>query len=282
MVVALVALLLSTTGGNSNKSGLPRIHRIVLIVLENQDFDSVIGDRSARELNRLARRYALLTNYFALEHPSLPNYLALVSGSTHGVKTDCLRCMFSARNLADTLEEAHRTWKVYAEGLRARGFAGSRSGLYVKRHNPFLYFRDVASNPARRIQVVPLPEFKRDLSLGVLPDFSFVVPDLCHSTHDCTLAHGDGWLRRFLRPLLTSSQLDDGVVFVTFDEASFEDTEGGGGHIATLVLGPLVRPGARTSERLTHYNLLRTIEDAWSLPRLGGSASANPIRGIWR
>ena len=99
--------------------------------------------------------------------------------------------------------------------------------------------------------------------------------------HDCPISTGDAWLKRFLGPLLASKQLDRSVVFVTFDEGA-DSRLGGGGHIVTLALGPMVRTGADTAKGYNHYGLLRTIEEAWGLPLLGKSARANAITGIWR
>lgn len=100
--------------------------------------------------------------------------------------------------------------------------------------------------------------------------------------HDCSVATGDRWLSGFLAPLLSSPQLRGGIVFIVFDEGDKSDHAGGGGHTIALAVGPTVRPGARATMPLTQYSLLRTVEDASSLPRLGRSASAPPIDGIWR
>ncbi len=129
---------------------------------------------------------------------------------------------------------------------------------------------------------MPLSRFQLDLSAKRLPDFSLVVPDLCHDMHDCPVPTGDAWLASFLPPLLRSPALRQGVVFVVFDEGEAFDSAGGGGHVPALVLGPLVRPGGRSPAPLDHYSLLRTIEQAWRLPLLGKSANARPITGIWR
>lgn len=252
------------------------------MVFENKNFDEVIGSPEAPTFNAMARRYALLERSYAVARPSLPNYLALASGSTQGVTATCTDCLFRARNLADTIEASGRTWKAYLEGLPLRGYTGAQWGRYVKRHNPFPYFESVVSNPARLRRTVPYAELRADLAKKRLPDFSFVVPDLCNGTHDCSVATGDAWLETFLKPLLASRQLDDGVVFVTFDEAAHGDDRGEGGHIPTLAIGPTVRAGARSRRGVNHYGLLRTIEDAWGLPRLGRSATANAVTGIWR
>jgi phosphatidylinositol-3-phosphatase len=259
---------------------VPDFTHVVLVVFENHAATSIAGNPDAPTFNALARRYATLTNYDAVAHPSLPNYLALVSGSAHGISSDCTGCVISARNLADTLAAAGKTWKTYAEDLPYPGFTGGSSGRYAKKHEPFLYFRDVVSSRARRNRVVPFTRLGHDLARRRLPDFSLVVPNLCDDMHDCSVATGDAWLKAHVVPLLHSRALRGGVVFVVFDEGT-SDTGGGGG-IEALALGPTVRRGSRFTRATNHYGLLRTIEDAWSLPRLGFSRTGTPIGGIWR
>jgi phosphatidylinositol-3-phosphatase len=284
-----LAAALSLTGGLAVAAGarsgasaaVPRLRRVVVVVFENKGRDRVLGQADAPTFALLTRRYATLTNYRAVAHPSLPNYLALVSGSTQGITSDCTSCIVAARNLADTVEASGRTWKTYAEGLPRVGFTGLWAGRYAKKHDPFTYFQDVLSSPSRLRRIVPFTVFARDLAAGTLPDFSLVVPDLCNDMHDCSVATGDAWLARFLAPLLGSSQLRGGAVFVVFDESD-ESSVGGGGIVPAFVAGPAVRAGARSAAVFDHYSLLRTIEDAWSLPRLGLSAGARPITGIWK
>jgi hypothetical protein len=259
---------------------VPDFTHVVLVVFENHEASSITGSPDAPTFNRLARRYATLTDYTAVAHPSLPNYLALVSGSTHGISSDCTDCVVRARSLADTLAAAGKTWKTYAEDLPYRGFTGASAGRYAKKHDPFLYFRDVVASRARRDRVVPFPQLGRDLARHRLPDFSLVIPNLCDDMHDCSVATGDAWLKAHVVPLLHSRELRGGVVFVVFDEGT-SDT-GGGGLVEALALGPTVRRGARFTKATNHYGLLRTIEDAWGLPRLGLSRTATPIGGIWR
>jgi hypothetical protein len=259
---------------------VPAFTHVVVVVFENHEASSIAGNPDAPTFNALAHRYATLMNYDAVAHPSLPNYLALVSGSTHGILSDCTDCVVRARSLADTLPAAGKTWKTYAEDLPYPGFTGGSSGRYAKKHDPFLYFRDVAGSRARRDRVVPFSRFGRDLARHRLPDFSLVIPNLCDDMHDCSVATGDAWLKTHVAPLLRSPELRGGVVFVVFDEGT-SDT-GGGGRIETLALGPTVRRGSRFAKATNHYGLLRTIEDAWSLPRLGYSRTGTPIGGIWR
>ncbi|HUK93963.1 MAG TPA: alkaline phosphatase family protein [Gaiellaceae bacterium] len=259
---------------------MPAFDHVLVIVFENKAQDDVLGSSDAPGFNSLASRYAVLSRYHGITHPSLPNYLALISGSTQGIHSDCSFCLVSARNLADTLPRAHRTWKAYAEGLPEPGYTGASFGRYAKKHMPFLYFQDVTTSPSRRRRVVPLRQFPRDLAANRLPSFSLVVPNLCHDMHDCSVATGDAWLNGFLKPLLRSRKLANSVVFVVFDET--EGSLGANGLIPALALGPAVVPGSRYRGATSHYGLLRTIEDAWGLPRLGRSRGAAPITGIWR
>jgi phosphatidylinositol-3-phosphatase len=259
---------------------IPRFTHVLVVVFENHEAIDIAGSPDAPTFRALGRRYATLTRYTAVTHPSLPNYLALVSGSTQGITSDCTECVVRARSLADTLAASGRTWKTYAEGLPRPGFTGVSAGRYAKRHDPFLYFRSVLDSPARRRHVVPFTQLARDVAARSLPDYALVVPDVCHDMHDCSVATGDAWLRAHVVPLLRSPALAGGAVFVVFDEGT-EDV-GGGGSVEALALGPTVRRGSVFSEPTNHYGLLRTLEDAWGLPWLGRSATATPITGIWK
>jgi phosphatidylinositol-3-phosphatase len=253
-LAVLTALALTIGAGDSARS-LPSPQHAVVIVFENKSAGEITA-ASAPTFTALGRQYARLTNYVAVTHPSLPNYLALVSGSTHGITDDCTSCSVAGTTIGDQLTRARRSWYAYAEGYPS----GTR---FAKKHVPFLYFRGGASH------VLPLTRF----DAHDLPAYAFVVPDLCHDMHDCPVATGDAWLKRFVRPLLSVPQT---VVFVIFDEGS--DTN----HVAALALGTLVRPGSSFSARTGHYGLLRTIEGFFGLKPLGSASTARPITGIWR
>jgi phosphatidylinositol-3-phosphatase len=259
---------------------LPAFKHVVVVVFENHEANAILGSRDAPTFNALAKRYAVIGDYRAITHPSLPNYLALVSGSTQGITNDCTDCTAPGRSLADTLGAAGKTWKTYAEGIPSPGFTGATAGRYAKKHDPFLYFPSVTASRAQRADVVGLPELAAAVQANRLPAFSLVVPDLCNDMHDCSVRTGDRWLKRHVVPLLTSPALAGGVVFVVFDEGS-SDT-GGGGKVAALALGPLVARGSRSTAPTSHYGLLRTIEGGLDLPFLGSSRGVKPIVGIWR
>ena len=275
--LCLTLLCVVLAGRATAAAPLPAFDHVVVIVFENKESANVLGNRAAPTFNAYGRRYARLTRYYGVTHPSLPNYVALVSGSTQGITTNCTDCVVDATSLADTIEASGRTWKTYAEGLPAPGFLGPSKGRYAKKHNPFAYFRDIVDDPARRARLVPLTQLGPDVRAGALPSFSLVVPDLCHSMHDCSVSVGDAWLRSQIGKFV---KLPNTVVFVVFDEGSTNIR--GGGHTAALAVGRAVRTGSRFTAVTSHYGVLRTIEQAWGLPLLGRSAHVAPITGIWR
>jgi hypothetical protein len=249
---------------------------VFLIVLENRGYEEVIGNPAAPYLNQLAGDYALADAYFALAHPSLPNYLGLIAGQTLGVEDDCTDCFFDAPTLADQLEAVGRTWRSYQEDLPKPCFLGEASAGYVLRHNPFLYFRAVRDDPARCTAVVPLTQLDADLASNQVPDLAFITPNVRHDMHDGSTAEGDQWLAAFVPKLLASSAWrDGGVLIVTWDEGSTDQGccgQPGGGHIAMIVASAAGPRGYRSSTAANHYGLLRTLEDQWGLGRLGHAA----------
>ena len=245
----------------------PDVTRVVLVIEENHEFGQVIGSRRAPFLNRLAAHGTLLTRYFAVTHPSLPNYVALVAGSPLGIHGDCHRCQRPGRNLVDQLERAHITWKAYYQSLPAPCSAVVRAGAYANKTNPFVHLDDVRASIARCQQVVPLDRLRTDLRRGRLPRFVVIVPDLEHDMHSGSVGRADGFLRRLDRELAASPSWRPGTLLVvTFDEGiSSRGVHGrGGGHVATIVAGPGVRPG-RDPAPYSHYALLRSIERRFGL-----------------
>jgi phospholipase C len=278
IVALLVVWLISAVPAARATPSVPAFDHVVVVMFENKESTRVLGSRDAPTFRAYAQSHAQLTRYHGVTHPSLPNYLALVSGSTHGIKENCTACVISAPTIADTIEASGRTWKTYAEGLPRPGFTGAASGRYAKKHNPLVYFRSIAGNAARRrAGIVPFTELARDLREARLPEFSLVIPDMCNSTHDCRLAVGDRWLRKLVPKL---EKLPNTVVFVVFEEGTTRAR--GGGHVPAIALGSAVLPRSRYRAVANHYGLLRTIEEAWDLPLLGRSARASPITGIWR
>jgi hypothetical protein len=266
----------SSTTSPASHAPAERPSRIVVIVLENKEYNEIIGRPAAPYLNSLARQSAVAANYHSITHPSLPNYLALTGGSTFGLSgSDCLTCSVSHRNLVDELEAARISWKAYMEDLPSACSHVTSNGGYVRRHDPFMYYRDVADNPGRCRFIVPATTLTTDLARHSLPRFVWLSPSICHDMHSCGIYAGDRYLRSMI-PRLLPELGPSGLLFVTFDEG---ETNSGccgvaeGGHILTLVAGPGARAGVRSTTPYDHYSLLLTIEDLWGLPKLGYSAS---------
>jgi hypothetical protein len=234
----------------------------------------VIGTSDAPFTNRLARHAGLATQMYATRHPSLPNYLAMLGGSTFGITSDCTDCRVAASSLVDQLASAHLSWRAYMEGLPRRCFTGSDAGDYAEKHDPFAYFTRITGDAARCRSIVPLARLSRDERAGSLPRLVWISPNLCHDTHDCSVSTGDRFLSGLIPPLLRSLG-PRGLLVLTWDEGSSDDgccALAAGGHIATILAGGLARAGARTSIPVDQYSILQTIDDLFRLPRLRGAA----------
>jgi hypothetical protein len=261
-------------------TAVPRFSHVIIIPIENKEFSEVIGNPLMPNFNGWAGRYALLMRYHAITHPSLPNYLALIGGDFFGIQDDRTNYSIDAPCLPGLLEASGRTWKAYLEGLPSPGFTGALSGKYVKKHNPFAYFDDLLKDPAcLERNTVPLDAMRDDLAKGRLADFSFVMPDLCNSGHDCSLDVVDAWLGKVVGAILDSRAFDASTLIVlTFDEGSTDlgccgcPDKAGGGRIATVLISPLVRPGFQDETPYSHYSLLKTLLAAWELPLIGHAA----------
>jgi hypothetical protein len=246
---------------------------VVVIVMENAEYGDVIAGREAPYIASLARRYGLATRSYAIAHPSLPNYLALTSGGTHGISSDCTGCSVSAPNIVDELEGAGVTWAAYLEDVPGPCYTGATSGGYAKKHNPFIYYLDVAGSPVRCRHLVGFRALASALRTGTLPTFAWITPNLCDDGHDCGVAGADRFLAR-TAPALLRELGPHGFLVVTWDEGSSDSGccgQAHGGHIATLVAGPGVRRGGREAAPLDHYGVLRTVEQALGLAPLAGA-----------
>jgi hypothetical protein len=278
----------SANGGVATMSTTPRVvqqrptsarSHVVVVVMENKERGEVLGSPAAPYLTGLGRRGGTATHSFGITHPSLPNYLALVSGSTQGITDDCTDCSANAPNLADQLERAHGSWGAYLEGLPRPCARPSGADRYAKKHDPFAYDDAIAADPARCRRRVPLTHLAADIRHDRLADFVFIAPDLCNDTHDCPVGTGDRFLARLV-PALRSALGPHGFLVITYDEGSSGDGCCGGsagGQIATVVTGPDVRPGSRMARPIDHYGVLASIEDAFGLPRL--AAAGDPAHG---
>ncbi len=243
----------------------------VIVLEENHGYGEVIGSPQAPYLNQLARQGALFTDSHAITHPSEPNYLALFSGSTQGVTDDSCPHRFTAPNLAAGLIAAGRTFAGYAEDLPGTGSAVCSAGEYARKHVPWTDFSNVPPADSKPMRAFPAGHYSR------LPTVSFVIPNLCNDMHDCPVSSGDSWLRAHLGGYASWAMTHHSLLIVTWDENDGSP----GNQIPTIVAGQPVRSG-RYAEPITHYSLLRTLEELYRLPLTGHAATAPLITGSWR
>jgi len=257
------------------------IQHVFVVVMENHGYNDVWNNGSAPYITSLGNAYARATNYHAVIHPSLPNYLDLYGGSNYGITTDCnpsSSCHVSAVNLADNLEAKGLTWKGYMESMPAPCTL-KVSGDYAPKHNPFVYFDDIRNDPVRcAAHDVPYTALAADLaSAATTPNYAMIAPNLCNDMHDCSVATGDAWLQSNLPTILNSPActVDQCLLILTWDE----DDSGGSNQVLTIFAGSAARTSGVTSAvSYTHFSLLRTVEDIFGLQtQTSNDAAAAPM-----
>jgi len=260
-------------------SQIPKPDHVVIVILENRAYNQIIGSSSAPFINSLVKDKdgALFTNFHALVHPSQPNYLALFSGSVQGVKNDGKpkNLPFTTPNLGNELLEKGYTFTGYSEDLPHAGFDGVSSGLYVRKHNPWVNWQDSKKNSLPDRLNLPLTKFPKNYKF--LPVVSFVIPNLDNDMHNGSIKRGDEWIREHLNGYIEWAKKHNSLFILTFDEDNGTPVN----KIPTLLVGEMVKQG-RYNRRLNHYNLLRTIEEMYGLAYAGISADSSAISGCWK
>ncbi|KAI9208734.1 phosphoesterase [Polychytrium aggregatum] len=231
----------------------------MIIMLENQDYSAAI---TAPYMSSLQQSGTLLSNYLAVAHPSQPNYIALVSGSTNGVTSDS-NVNLNVKNVADLLEAKGLTWKNYAEVGGC--FTGSSSGTYARKHVPFLSFTDISAT-SRCSNIVIASQLAADEASGNLPNLMFYSPDLNNDGHDTGVAYADNWLQSFLPSRLTNPAHANTLFFITFDES---ENYNNNNQVFGILVGKGARSGVNDNASYNHYSFLATVEDNFSLGNLG-------------
>ena len=236
---------------------------VFVIVLENRSYSQVVGSGYIADL---VAKYGVATNYHGVSHPSLPNYLAMTSGSTYGITDDGWHSL-PAGGLGQQLTDAGIDWRAYMEGMGSDCYRNGNR--YALKHNPFAYYGGKCPP-----QVVPFSQFSTDMT-GTVPPFVWITPDLCNDGHDCSNSVVNTWLSQAVPTIIGSDAWQKGgVLFITYDEG--EDS-------ANSVLTLVIRAhqlNLRSNVSYDHYSLLASIEDLLGLPRLGEAAQASPMTDL--
>ena len=277
----------SNPGNTSPPPSSPSADHVFVVVLENHGFSQVIGSSAMPYLNSLASQHSLATNYFADLHPSIPNYFMVTVGLTETVD-DNFAGTVSDNNIVRALTGAGKTWKVYAESLPSPGYTGGDvPPLYLKHHNPFAYLSDVLSSTTQQANIVPFTQLSADLAAGSLPNFGFIVPNAEDDAHTCPggattcpdstlLSAADTWLKDNIDPFINSTSFGNSVMIITWDEAALTDITNGGGQVATVLVGPHVKNGFRSTTFYQHQSTLRLILDLLKVSNLPNAAAVAP------
>jgi phospholipase C len=251
---------------------------VIWIWMENHSYHQVIGSDDAPFENSLAHACGLATDYRAVTHPSLPNYLAAVGGSTFGVKADQYPSVrpINAPSVFSEVSRSGRQWRTYRESMSSNCHPMGHAGFA---RNPPPYFAGARTLCPR--WDVPMGTVRHGLLATALnkdrlPAFSLMIPNLCDSTHSCPVASGDIWLSRWINRIITSSPYRHGTtaIFLTWDEGKHDL----GQHVPMIVISPTTAPGTTSGRDFGHYSLLRTTAGLLGITPPGHAAGASSMQ----
>ncbi len=258
---------------------LPRPNHVVIVIEENKSYKQIVGNIKAQYINQLAKEGALFTSSYAVTHPSQPNYLALFSGSTHGVQSNQCPVSVSGGNLASGLQEKGLSFAIYSESIPSIGYDGclSKNQYYARKHNPAVNWQGVNLSPKVNM---PFSEFPSDFTK--LPNVSIVVPNLINDmhgikTHSDSISQGDDWLKSNFDAYVQWAKKNNSLLIITWDEDDGSEDN----HIPTIFIGPMIKPGVYNN-KINHFNVLRTIIDMYGLSLVGDIEEITPIVDVWK
>lgn len=252
---------------------LPRPDHIVVVIEENRGYSQIMDQRnSGSYIHALAKRGMLFTQSYGVTHPSQPNYLALFAGSTYDVTSNACGYSFTTDNLATAFLDKGLSFASYAESLPAVGDLSCMSGAYQRKHNPITNWQGTRLPAEMNLRFSDFPQ-----NFSKLPTVSFVIPDQNNDMHDGSFATADEWLKTRIDPYVEWAFKHNSLLILTWDEDSGKENN----QVVTLFIGPMVKAGTN-SQRINHYNVLRTLLDMYGLPALGESANAQAIKGVWK
>jgi acid phosphatase len=239
----------------------------------SQDYATAALDEN---LSKLAKEGILLTNYFAVTHPSEPNYCASAAGDTFGMDNDDFHQIpANVSTIADLFDTKHIAWGEYQEDLPYAGYQGFRYPLsganqYVRKHNPLVLFDSVTNDAVRPRQIKNFTTFYEDLEHHRLPQHMFITPNMTNDAHDTNITFAGDWVAKFLPPLLKNEYFTkDTLALVTFDEVGNYSVPN---RVYSFLVGgaiPEHLKGTTDDTFYTHYSVIASLSANWGLPSLG-------------
>ena len=311
LTIAVGAAPLWAQGGEDGRG----FDHVFIIMMENTGYNTLIGNANAPFTNIAAATTGLATNYYGVAHPSQPNYIGATSGALNGVVNDS-DITIDVPNIVDQLEARGKTWKAYMQSYSLcvtplDHACGNQ--LYERKHNPFISYKDVQTNPARVANIVDFSQFATDLANNTVPNYVWISPDQCNDMHGrgstpddpCDFSQvpalirtGDAFLLNTVNAIMTSkSWTGNSAIFIVWDESDFTgtgpdgfgDTSGccdanpGGGHVLALVISNTLRFARSSGRPFNHYSMLSTIQESWKLGCLGNTCdrrNVKPMRAL--
>jgi hypothetical protein len=281
---------------SAHAAGLPPIRTVFVILMENESLSSIMGSTNAPYINNvLLPQASHCEQYYAIGHPSLPNYLWLEAGTNFGINNDnppSSNHQSTANHLVTLLNNAGISWKTYQENISGTTLPLSDSYPYAPKHNPFVYFDDVTGtlNPNFAYGIAhirPYSELARDLTNHTVAAYNFITPNLCNDMHDsCApvsnmILQGDNWLATEIPKIMSSSAYtNNGAIFIVWDESQGT----GSPSIGLICVSPLAKGnGYASNVQYTHSSLLRTVQEIFKVtPLIRDAANASNLSDLFK
>lgn len=303
-------LAVAALAASLHAQSFPHYDHVFLIIMENENYRQIVGNRFAPILNALAKDYGVATNYSGVADPSEPNYVAMLGGDFFGISSDDPYWFpghtVDAANLMSQLDQFGKTWKGYFQNMPYPGYRGycypdKCNGIpdadteYVAKHNGIVNFANL-QNPTDFAKMVPLQQLSVDLAAGTVPNFSYIVPNECNDIHGAPpwcvdsnisgtvqqnwlIAHGDKFVGQIVNQITSSSMWEtgDNAIIVTFDEG-----ESPTDLVFTVVISNHGQRGIQDDTTYNHYSLLASLQQTFSLGCLLNSCAATPMTKLFK
>jgi acid phosphatase len=279
----LSCLFFTVVAGAQN---VPRSTHVWIITEENHSYEDVVGNSQMPYYNQLVNQYGLATQFYANQHSSLPALMWLVAGAPVETNNNTVSCHHGNDNIIRELLKHGYTWRSYQENLPYAGYQGLYGGTnntYYRRHNPLIDFSDVCPGTGQDKRSFPYSQMATDFALGRMANYAYITPNVTEDAHSGGLPAADQWLQANVPAILARPEFNsggDGILFIVWDEGTlYTDnrcsatvTQGCGGRTATLVIGPQVKQGYKSTVTYHNENVLKTTCVAMGLSTCPGAA----------